>query len=470
MLKINHYLMQATLWVACFFFTIQHTFAQVTIRVTQAPEKYTPLLDNLYFASNINNWAPGNSAFKLSKADGVWSITVNPQAANFEYKITRGTWPTVEVAANGQSIANRVGTNTPGSTINITIPDWEDTRGNHTSNQLVNILASQFFMPQLGKLRRIWICLPETYNTQPNKRYPVLYMHDGQNLFDGAFAPFGEWRVDENMLTLGRTLPQLETIVVGIDHGGSDRINELSPYVNSQYGGGQGGNYARFMVETLKPFIDSMFRTLPQREFTGIGGSSMGGLMALYAGSRYAATFGKWMVFSPAFWFSSQLYNDVAQFGYQPGTKVHFVAGQNESATMVSNMRQMETTLLNAGFPRTDVKLDAFADGAHSEWFWAREFTASWRWLMENTVTSTLPWHAAHLHATYIPAIASIQLHGFSENQLIQYQLSDQQGKMLKSGSFTQQLKLSSAGLPSGIYHVRLSQGSQYRVQKVIIY
>jgi len=460
--------MQAALWVACFIF-MSPAIGQVTIRVTQTPEKYTPLLDDLYFASNINNWDPGNAAFKMTRIGNVWSITVTPTANNFQYKITRGTWPTVEVDANGVSIANRAAANSSGAMLNITVADWEDTRGTHTSNQLVNILGTRFFMPQLGKLRRIWICLPETYSTNATKRYPVLYMHDGQNLFDGAFAPFGEWRVDENLLTLGRSQPNLETIVVGIDHGGSDRLNELSPYVNAQYGGGQGEGYARFIVETLKPFIDSMFRTLPQREFTGIGGSSMGGIMSQYAGSKYQSVFSKLMIFSPAFWFSNQVYADITRFGHLTGTRVHFVAGQNESSTMVSNIRLMETTLRNAGFPASDIKVDIKADGQHSEWFWAREFNASWQWLMQNTTTSTLGNSIDKAAVFYKPETNRIMI----DNQsalVYNCQLIDASGKLLKSDLAKGQHEISTLDLKQGVYLLRLSGNHGFTHHKLLIY
>jgi predicted alpha/beta superfamily hydrolase len=373
------------------------------------------------------------------------------------------------VGANGASIANRAAANSSGATLNITVADWEDTRGTHTSNQLVNILGTRFFMPQLGKLRRIWICLPETYNTNATKRYPVLYMHDGQNLFDGAFAPFGEWRVDENLLTLGRSQPNLETIVVGIDHGGSDRLNELSPYVNAQYGGGQGEGYARFIVETLKPFIDSMFRTLPQREFTGIGGSSMGGIMSQYAGSKYQSVFSKLMVFSPAFWFSNQVYADITRFGHQPGTRVHFVAGQNEGANMVANIRLMETTLRNAGFPASDIRVDIKADGQHSEWFWAREFNASWRWLMQNTPTSNRS-SQTDLAAVFYKSQANKIVIESQNTKAYNYQLLDASGKLLKASQATGNYEISTSEMKQGVYILRLSGGHGFTHHKLLVY
>ncbi len=454
--------------MACFIF-VSPVFGQVTIRVTQTPEKYTPLLDDLYFACDFNNWAPSSPDFKMNRIGNDWSITVNPTANNFQYKITRGAWPTVEVGANGASIANRAAANSSGATLNITVGDWEDTRGTHTGNQLVNILGTRFFMPQLGKLRRIWICLPETYNTNPVKRYPVLYMHDGQNLFDGAFAPFGEWRVDENLLALGRQLPHLETIVVGVDHGGNDRLNELSPYVNAQYGGGQGEGYARFIVETLKPFIDSMFRTLPQREFTGIGGSSMGGIMSQYAGSKYQSVFSKLMVFSPAFWFSNQVYADITRFGHQPGTRVHFVAGQNESGTMVSNIRLMETTLRNVGFPASDIKVDIKGDGQHSEWFWAREFNASWQWLMQNTPNSTRSLLLDQVAVFFKPEANRIMIEN-KISQVYNYELLDANGKLMKTNVAKGNHEISTSEMKQGVYLLRLSGNNGSTHHKLLVY
>src|SRR5690606_36165183 len=145
--------------------------------------------------------------------------------------------------------------------------------------------------------------LPPDYETSA-KYYPVLYMHDGQNLFDVRTSFSGEWKVDEHLDSLF-LLGDPGCIVVGIDNGGTNRINEYSPWVNPQYGGGQGDQYIEFLIETLKPYIDQNYRTLPDAEHTGIMGSSMGGLISYYGGLTNQNVFGRIGAFSSSFWFSN---------------------------------------------------------------------------------------------------------------------------------------------------------------------
>ncbi len=138
----------------------------------------------------------------------------------------------------------------------------------------------------LPRTRRIWIYLPRSYASDINRRYPVIYAHDAQNLFDSATSFSGEWGIDESL----DNMPQ-ELIVVGIDNGGAARMDELTPYANDKYGGGQADDYLDFIVEKLRPYINSRFRTKPERENTAILGSSLGGLCSFYAAIRHEDIF-----------------------------------------------------------------------------------------------------------------------------------------------------------------------------------
>ena len=131
-------------------------------------------------------------------------------------------------------------------------------------------------------------------------------MHDGQNLFDSSMSYSGEWSVDETLNKL-YSEKNLKLIVVGIDNGESKRLDEYSPWKNKKYGGGEGEAYTKFIVETLKPYIDDNYKTLKDKNNTAIIGSSMGGLVSHYAGLKYPKVFGKIGVFSPAFWFAPEV-------------------------------------------------------------------------------------------------------------------------------------------------------------------
>ena len=180
--------------------------------------------------------------------------------------------------------------------VRLTVAAWADQVApmppHHTLTGNVTIIEA-FPAPELGGTRRLWLYLPPGYDTS-DRRYPVLYMHDGQNLFDVATSFAGEWEVDESLDALVREgrLPGL--IVVGIDNAGDARLDEYSPWRDRQLGkGGRGDAYAAFLIRTLKPHVDRTWRTLPDAAHTGIAGSSMGGLISLYAGLRHPEVFGR---------------------------------------------------------------------------------------------------------------------------------------------------------------------------------
>ena len=233
----------------------------------------------------------------------------------------------------------------------------------------------------LPRSRRIWIYLPRSYSTDLNRRYPVMYAHDGQNLFDRATSFSGEWGMDESLDKL-----QQELIVVGVDNGGAYRIDELTPFANKQYGGGQANDYLDFIVDKLRPYINSRFRTKPEREHTSILGSSLGGLCSYYAALRHENIFGLIGVFSPSFWFTDDIYTYTEEHVFETSPpRLYFVGGQQESSTMVSDMQRMINLLKSQNKEYRDdptkLKLVVAADGQHSEWFWGREFPNAVKWL-----------------------------------------------------------------------------------------
>ena len=169
----------------------------------------------------------------------------------------------------------------------------------------IEILDEAYEIPQLGRNRRISVLLPHDYY-QTDKKYPVLYLHDGQNLFD-EYAPYGNWGVDKTMESLAKKGIG-DVIIVAIDHGGVLRIQEYLPYSTPRYTEAEGNLYLKFMLDDLKPMIDSRFRVKTDRKSTGIGGSSLGGLISLYAGFKHTDVFGNMMIFSPSLWISEEIY------------------------------------------------------------------------------------------------------------------------------------------------------------------
>lgn len=185
-------------------------------------------------------------------------------------------------------------TGTP-QTFNLTVLSWEDiSRSGSISTAAANVqvLHTSFFMPQLNRSRKIWLYLPPDYYTT-SKTYPVLYMEDVQNLFDNATSFSGEWQVDETLNSLF-SQGNYGAIVVGIENGGGERLNEYSPWLKTSYKeGGDGDAYMQFVREILKPYIDSNFRTKQQPQFNALVGISMGALISVYGADKYPDKFEK---------------------------------------------------------------------------------------------------------------------------------------------------------------------------------
>lgn len=235
-------------------------------------------------------------------------------------------------------------------------------------------VIENFAMPQLAKTRRIWIYLPADYAAS-STRYPVLYLNDGQNLFDSATSYAGEWGIDESMMKMESEDPGLRAIIVGIDNGGAARENEYMP-------SGRAADYVDFIVKTLKPYIDSNYRTRAEREHTGIGGSSFGAYVALYAGFTYQDVFGKVAAFSNVtIYDGGALKNIIARAGRQQDMQIYMDVGALEGADMVASNQQAYQQLLEMGFDIERVRLVVDPQGLHNEVSWRRRFPSAWRWL-----------------------------------------------------------------------------------------
>ena len=154
-------------------------------------------------------------------------------------------------------------------------------------------------------------------------------MHDGQNLFDAKTAYIGEWEVDETLNDLFKKTNK-GFIVVGIENASEERINEYTPWPHEKYGGGKGTIYIDFIVNTLKPYIDSTYRTKPQQKYTGLIGSSLGGLISYYGALKYPEIFGKTGVLSASFWFSSEVENFTKTYGNIKNVKLFLLVGEKK--------------------------------------------------------------------------------------------------------------------------------------------
>ena len=435
------------------FFIVASLSAQLTINVTSVPAD-TPDSSNIFIAGNFNSWNPGNPAHQLiDNQNGTYSITFNPSPGTLEFKFTRGSWDTVEGTAGGGFIPNRTYSYSgAASTVNLTIAGWEDVSGLHTATDNVQILDEDYFIPQLNRTRRIWIYLPPDYNTT-SKHYPVLYMHDGQNLFDAFYSFAGEWKIDESMNNLFNA-GDYGAIVVGIDNGEGERFDEYSPWFSPNYNaGGDGEAYVSFLINTLKPHIDSTFRTLPSRDYTAIAGSSLGGLISMYAAAEYPDVFSKAGIFSPAFQVTDSCFLQVMSKTFDEDIRVYFVAGHNESSGMIPDILHMQQILLKQGVDESNIKVVDELDGAHNEGFWAREYPDAYEWLFENLVLKTNTGEQKKIKVFPNPSTDFLYLDSPSAN--FSFEIYSLTGvKLLYGQSKNQQIDISS--LPGGMYLLQI--------------
>lgn len=354
--------------------------AQYRVRFTlDRIPSYTAPGDTFYIAGTFNNWNPRDPRYRLTQKEGRPGITIELPKGMFEYKFTRGGWERVESGEGGAPTDNHRIQVDGDTTVGTEVGNWADhfpkKPRQSTASANVHVIDTAFFIPQLNRHRRIWIYLPPSY-AGSRKKYPVLYMHDGQNLFDEATAPFGEWGVDEALDTSGQ-----ELIVVGIDNGNDRRINEYAPYDMEKYGKGEGAAYVDFLVHTLKPFIDRHYRTLRGTDHTFTAGSSMGGLISFYAILKYPKVFGAAGVFSPAFWINPALKQIEPREAKKVKGRIYFYAGQQESQSMVLDMLSVFEAMRQHSKARMETVIRA--EGKHNEPTWRAEFPLFIRWLLE---------------------------------------------------------------------------------------
>ncbi len=362
--------------------------------------------------SNLNGWKPKDNNWYATLIDEThFSLTVSLDSKyigkEIEYKWTlqypNSTGNGWEYCENG-SVGNRKYIVKEGSNvINDTVSFPYKPVSTLTCGKLETIKMK---MPQFsdGRERTIRVWLPDGYNQEDSeKKYSVLYMHDGQNLFDVATSFIGEWEVDESLTQLMSNGYE-STIVVGIDNGETERFNELSPSWGLSTLGKKhisapvGEKYADFIVNTVKPYIDEHYNTKPQREYTGIGGSSMGGVMSFYMAIEYADVFDYGIILSPAMHvYSDDVINkflddyDFTDIKYLP--KLYLFAGVKtgnseagapyDEACITKYVEIIKNALTSRKYPAQKIGTQIDENGDHGEITWSKAFPIALQWLSD---------------------------------------------------------------------------------------
>lgn len=346
----------------------------------------TPAGSEIWISGNDQALGRWNGAgVKLAPTvDGRYAATLPFQPGTLlEYKVTRGGWATVEKGGTGGELQNRrLITGSRSERAVSIVRSWADflPPRQPTLTGTIHYLrdvSSQFSI----RPRDIIIYLPPGYDDDPTRRYPVLYMNDGQNVMDETTSFVGEWNADEtahNRILAGRVEP---LIIVGV-YNTADRIPEYSQVVDPNYpelGGGKSPDYARFLVEELKPRIDSTYRTKPEPESTGIAGSSLGGLASLYIALTYPDVFRRVGAVSPSiYWGNRDILSRYDALSAKLPLKIWLDMGTEESTRSVdpiADTRAMRDRLVAKGWVvGEDLRYLEVQGGRHNEQYWSARF------------------------------------------------------------------------------------------------
>ena len=255
--------------------------------------------------------------------------------------------------------------------------------------------------PQLRNRRDIDVYLPPSYTSGVS--YPVVYMKDGQNLSDPVTAFAGTWELDATIDRLAWR--GIDAIYVGVHNAGRNRLAEYSPFPDPRHGGGEADDYLAFLVDTLKPRVDRMYNTRHDRESTAILGSSMGGLVSLYAYFRYPSVFGRAAAMSPSIWFGQSAILDFIHDARVPRGRVYLDVGTGEGTGTVRDVRRLGRLLVRKGFRRRrsptpgasgsgglagERRSSTSSTLRYVEDAGARHTEAAWAWRLEGALTFLL--------------------------------------------------------------------------------
>ena len=342
----------------------------------------------VYISGNFNDWITQDKAFEMEKVgQGIYHFKFD---SNFKYpeellyKFTRGDWSEVEIDKYGNRTENR-SCKKQNAVHKEHVDKWRRNWLPFKPNFLpkVHLISEEFEIPQLNKTRRVWALLPYDYETS-NESYPVLYLQDAQNLFNEK-AKYGNWEIDKKLAVMSEyNIGKI--IIIAVEHAEKERILEYN-VGNTVLGNGQGKKYIRFLTDTLKPFVDDNFRTKPEREYTGIGGSSMGGLVSIFSGIMYPEVFGKLMIFSPSLWVVPKIKLSFLDMDEPQDTRIYLYAGGDESATMIDHVKNFKKRLLKKDSlsDKMKIRLSINMEGKHNERYWSDEFPKAIEWLFFST-------------------------------------------------------------------------------------
>jgi len=366
-----------------------HGFVNIEFQV-QVPSN-TPADARVYLSGNLpllGMWSP--DGLPLRRADnGMYrAVAILPAGNPLNYKVTLGSWRLVEKGPEGEEIGARTVMLDRGQVVPIKVARWADGHQSRVASTRWGDIRTHKDFPSksLGNTRAVDVYLPPGYDEDADARYPVLYLHDGQNVFDAAASSFGvEWRADETAEHLIH-LRKIRPVILVAIAGTPARIDEYTPFVDpAHHLGGKGDLYAKFVMEELKPFIDATYRTQSGRAGTGVAGSSLGGLISLRIAELYPDRVSMCGVLSPTLWWAGdRTLKDLeapGAGGWLKGTRFWLDMGTREGSRPhalspeIPRTRRLAALFAAAGLqPDRDFRYREILDGEHDEAAWARRF------------------------------------------------------------------------------------------------
>jgi len=236
------------------------------------------------------------------------------------------------------------------------------------------------WVESLSVYKTIRVYLPAGYDSD-NATYPVIYLHDGQNMFYDSTSFLGEWGIDESLDSLYK-FTGFKAIAVAIDHGNSERFNEFT-MPSEKNPTARGNEYLQFLVDQLKPAIDSKYRTQPEPEHTLIMGSSLGGLISHYTFFQYPNVFGKVGIFSPSYWYDTVSLTLINDFQFPEYGSIYLYGGGKEGSGLIKYIGQLDSSMTAKGINSNQKIIHIHEEGEHREYFWKSEFPLMISWMRE---------------------------------------------------------------------------------------
>lgn len=373
---------------ACFVALVYAPAARAAVTFEVRVPATTPADAKVWVAGDLpalGSWN-GHGAELARGADGAWRVTL-PIAAGtaFEFKLTRGSWDTVEKDAQGGELANRRATAAgEADTVRAVVAMWRDQTRDAVAprehSRTGDIRTHAAFPSKFVSARDVLVWLPPGYESQSRRRYPVVYMLDGQNVFDGAtsFIPGAEWRADEvadSLIRNGRLAP---CILVAVANS-AQRMDEYTAVADPRNGGGKSAAHQRFLIEELKRFIDATYRTKDDAEHTAIIGSSLGGLAALDLALDHPEVFGLAGAVSASGWWGDGAEVARIRAGSGHAARIWLDVGTAEfnpddrgKGPRIGQSRDLRDALIARGFREgVDLRYVEVPGAAHNERAWA---------------------------------------------------------------------------------------------------